>query len=144
MHWWSLKVITSRADQSLILESRRAAEIVRSIIDPPAPRLSREFPALIQDDQVVPSNHASPLLYLGAGSWPPQYKRAKSHPFPFWKFFPEGERAQFFFRPSPDFLGYLLETLTVVAKTSPISSWRGENPFSSGFSPRFPGGTCGC
>ena len=35
MHWWSLKVITSRTHQSLILEARRGAAIVRSIVDPP-------------------------------------------------------------------------------------------------------------
>ena len=32
MHWWSLKVIISRTDQSLIFEARRIAAIVRSII----------------------------------------------------------------------------------------------------------------
>ena len=40
MHWWSLKVIISRTHQSPILEARRGAAIVRSIIDPPAPRLN--------------------------------------------------------------------------------------------------------
>ena len=44
MHRWSLKVITSRTDQSLILETRRGAAIVRSIIDPPAPRLNVNSP----------------------------------------------------------------------------------------------------
>ena len=44
MHRWSLKVITSRTDQSLILEARRGAAIVRSIIDPPAPRLNEKSP----------------------------------------------------------------------------------------------------
>ena len=33
MHWWSLKVITSRTHQSPIFEARRGAAIVRSIID---------------------------------------------------------------------------------------------------------------
>ena len=40
MHWWSLNVINSRTHQSPILEARRGAAIVRSIIDPPAPRLN--------------------------------------------------------------------------------------------------------
>ena len=40
MHRWSLKVITSRTHQSPIFEARRGAAIVRSIIDPLAPRLN--------------------------------------------------------------------------------------------------------
>ena len=48
---------------------------------------------------------------------------------PLGSFFPEGEKVHIFFRPSPDFLGYLPETPIVVSERSPIPSWRGEFPF---------------
>ena len=64
--------------------------------------------------------HANPLLYSGAGSWPPSRTGTKSHPFPSWEIFPEGERAQIVFRSSPDFSGYLPETPNVVSKRSLI------------------------
>ena len=46
MHWWSLKVITWRTHQSTILDVRRGAANVRSIIDPRSSS-ERKVPALI-------------------------------------------------------------------------------------------------
>ena len=64
MHWCSLKVIISRTHQSPSLEARRGAAIVRSIIDPPAPRMNvkslprcntiRSFLAILTDQDFPP------------------------------------------------------------------------------------------
>ena len=69
MHWWSLNVITSRTYQSPILEARRGAAIVRSIIDLPRSSSERKIPALIQHNQVIPGDHLtdqdSPPVHTG-------------------------------------------------------------------------------
>ena len=57
MHRWSLKVFTSRTHQSSIVEARRGAAIVRSIIDPPRSSSERKIPDPIQYNQVIPSDH---------------------------------------------------------------------------------------
>ena len=86
MHWWSLNVITSRTHESPILEARRGAAIVRSIIDPPAPRLNvkslprfntiRSFLATISPTKIpLLSKRASPhsvdLLLVTRNKGPP-------------------------------------------------------------------------
>ena len=67
---WLLKIITLRTHQSPILQARRGAAIVRSIITPP-PRSSseRKIPAPIQYNQVISSDHLtdqySPSIQTG-------------------------------------------------------------------------------
>ena len=86
---------------------------------------------------------ASPVLYLGPGSWSLWHTRVTGRPSPSKSVFLTGE-GLLYSHPSPGFLGYLPEMPNVVSGKSPFFSWWVGIPFSSGFSPRFSSNTREC